>query len=197
MVASLSESRHDFYSHSQSKVDDFNARLSNLVSKVPDLSKDQDGSRTTDTDDLDSITSDPTELYHRDMGTQTDITPPSASRKPTSSSDASTSTLASLTALNSLTTHLTTLLDSTTKNATTAQERITSIQTLRNYLDTLCYASSGLSTWNTPADKNGANGKSEDAVEELKKEIRNVKGVLLSAKRFPSYASTGYYAGGR
>jgi hypothetical protein len=195
MVASLSESRHDFYSHSQSKVDDFNARLSNLVSKVPDLSKDQDGNRPTDSDDLDSITSDPTELYHRDMGTQTDINPPSTSHKSTTPS--SSDSLASLTTLNSLTTHLNTLLDSTAKNATTAQERITSIQTLRNYLDTLCYASSGLSTWNTTVDKNGANGKSEDAVEELKKEIRNVKGVLLSAKRFPSYASTGYYAGGR
>jgi hypothetical protein len=197
MVASLSESRHDFYSHSQSKVDDFNERLSKLVSKVPDISKEQDGSRTNDADDLDSITSDPTELYHRDMGTQTDIVPPGGARKPTSPSDHSADSLASLAKLNSLSTHLNTLLDSTAKNATSAQERITSVQNLRNYLDTLCYASSGISTWNTNGhnDKSGANGKTEDAVEELKKEIRNVKGVLLSAKRFPSYATTGYYAG--
>jgi hypothetical protein len=197
MVASLSENRHDFYTHSQSKVDEFNERLSKLVSKVPEISREQDGSRTNDSDDLDSITSDPTELYHRDMGTQTDVVPPSSTRKAASPSDHSADSLASLAKLNSLSSHLNSLLDSATKNATSAQERITSVQNLRNYLDTLCYASSGISTWNTNghSDKSGANGKTEDAVEELKKEIRNVKGVLLSAKRFPSYATTGYYAG--
>jgi hypothetical protein len=196
MVASLSESRHDLYTHSQSKVDDFNARLSKLVSKVPEISKEQEGGRATDTDDLDSVTSDPTELYHRDMGTQTDVVPPSASRKTTSSPpDSSADSLVALAKLSALSNHLNSLLDSTSKNAESAQERITSVQNLRTYLDTLCYASSGISTWNTNGKTDKAGAKNEDAVDELKREIRNVKGVLLSAKRFPSYATTGYYAG--
>jgi hypothetical protein len=196
MVASLSESRHDLYTHSQSKVDEFNARLSKLVSKVPDISKEQEGGRAPDTDDLDSVTSDPTELYHRDMGTQTDVVPPSVSRKTASSpSDDSADSLVALAKLSALSSHLNSLLESTSKNAESAQERITSVQNLRAYLDTLCYASSGISTWNTNGQTDKAGTKNEDAVDELKREIRNVKGVLLSAKRFPSYATTGYYAG--
>lgn len=84
MSASLTESRHDFATHSNSKIDELNDRLSKLVSKIPEARKQATDS---DSDDVESITSDPTELFHRDMGTQTS---PPLSPRPSSPASATT-----------------------------------------------------------------------------------------------------------
>ena len=67
------------------------------------------------------------------------------------------------------------------------KERQEKMSNLRHYLDTLMYASPGISVWSSADDVKGADvdGGREDAIEELKREIRGVKGVMLSAKRFP------------
>lgn len=205
MVGTLQGARHDFYTHSRGKVEELNARLEKLVSRVPSTTGASAVSRGVDAgagdeDDLESITSDPTELYHRDIGTQTDLAPPSAAvpkKKVTTEDPATASTTRDRETLDALTAHLTALTDGVESNATTARARLDSIQTLRHYLDTLTYASAGINVWNGAdgAGATGAGGKKseDDAIEELKKEIRSVKGVLLSAKRFPSY----YGGGGR
>ena len=51
------------------------------------------------------------------------------------------------------------------------------------------YASSGINVWTNTEEVNAAKpAAKKDPIEELKQEIRGVKGVLLSAKRFPSAA---------
>ena len=76
MLDSLTESRHDLASHSQSKLDDFNDRLSKLVSKLPEpKSTAREEIPEIEVDEASSTVSDPTELYHRDMGTQTSPLP--------------------------------------------------------------------------------------------------------------------------
>ena len=194
MSASLADARHEFATHSQSKIDEMNERLGKLVSKAPEAKK--ENANETETDETESETSDPTELYHRDMGTQT--TPPSSRR----SSSADSTTLAAAekktkdmisyqsTNLDILKSHLTSMLQGTESLEQPNKDRQDSVNKLRQYLDSLLYASPGISSiWTTGDDAAATkDGNKDDAVEELKKEIRGVKGVLLSAKRFPGVA---------
>jgi len=74
-----------------------------------------------------------------------------------------------------------------------AEDRLEETNKLRNYLDTMIYRSQTMNVWTadgttTTGSKKDAN---EDAIEELKKEIRGVKGVLLSAKRFAPVSGVG------
>ena len=190
MTQSLTEARHDFSEHSQSKLDEFNDRLGKIVSRQPEPKKAQP---EADVDDVDSITSDPTELYHRDMGTQTS---PELSREASSDSsnpvtvqkDTVTKHEERLKIINS---HFNELISGAGAVGDANKDRQDSVNSLRHYLDNLLYGSVGSSVWEM-----GANGQTvpgveskkgeNNAIEELKKEIRGVKGVLLSAKRFPS-----------
>ena len=189
MSESLSESRHDFAQHSQSKVDEMNDRLGKLVSKTPESKKDKP--LDPEASETESDTSDPTELYHRDIGTQT--SPPPSRCSSTDSSPLSEKKKDMLSyqsnGLDVLKSHLTEILERTESLEQPNKERIESVNKLRLYLDTLMYASPGISVWSTQEEtgKDGKDGK-EDLVEELKREIRGVKGVLLSAKRFPGVA---------
>lgn len=182
MVDTLSDSRHDFLSHSQTKVDEMNERLEKLVSKLPEPKKE-----TSEQDDEEeSVTSDPTELYHRDMGTQTSPLPSRRSSLPGAPEqkkpvDYQTG------ALEIMRSHLTELADGAEQAEEGSKERQDKMNKLRHYLDGLIYGGPTLNAWQTSEDAiTMKNGASDDAIEELKKEIRGVKGVLLSAKRFPA-----------
>ncbi|KAK4539583.1 hypothetical protein LTR36_010519 [Oleoguttula mirabilis] len=198
MIDGMTEARHDFATHSQSKLDDFNDRLSKIVSKVPEPRKDL-LDPDMDVSEVDSVTSDPTELYHRDMGTQTSPDPPphtnnknlaTASTSPLVKKDALTHQTTGLSILKS---HLSELLLAADKQEATNKERQDSINKLRHYLDTVMYGSPNITAWSTseeamtgkPGAAKGKEGR-EDGVEALKREIRGVKGVLLSARRFPA-----------
>lgn len=194
MAASLTEARHDFASHSQGKIDEMNERLEKLVSKIPPGAKTL--KPTDDTvagEDTDSETSDPTELYHRDMGTQT--SPPS-SRRSSSSSDSLTTpakkdpTDYQANGLKILNSHLNELLDAGSRVEKANKQRQESLNKLRHNVDGMMYgAIGGANVWSQTEDVAKKREREQnDAVEELKKEIRGVKGVLLSAKRFPGVA---------
>ena len=192
---SLADARHDLAQHSQSKLDELNTRLTALATKLPPAKKD---AATSDTDtDVSSETSDPTELYHRDMGTQTSPLP---SRRPSSSfssfeaekkKDPLTHSTTVLAILNS---HLNDLLARAEGLEQPNKDRQESMNRLRSYVDTLMYASPGsYGMWNSSAEEGEREkkGREEDVIEEVKREIRGVKGVLLSAKRFPGVAGRG------
>lgn len=182
MVDSLSESRHDLLTHSNSKVEEFNARLEKIVSKIPTPPK-KEGDEKED-DDEESVDSDPTELYHRDMGTQTSdlpsLKPPAVKKTPIDHE---------VGVLDILTSHFAELSDSSDKVGEAQKDRQITINKFRHLLDGMVYNMDGLPTWEAGADGGmqmkppGGNG---DKIEELKKEIRGVKGVLLSARRFPA-----------
>ncbi|WPH01020.1 Hypothetical protein R9X50_00385400 [Acrodontium crateriforme] len=184
MVDALSNARHDFASHSQSKLDDFNERLAKIVSKVPEpVHEAHDG-----LSEIDSITSDPAELYHRDMGTQTSPLPSRRTSTPSilndmSNEDAVSRHIKDVVAIKD---RLTELLDGVEHSRDSDAEQSDQLNKLRLYLDTLLYSSQGINIWTNSEDLTSMKQNSPgDAIEDLKKEIRNVKGVLLSASRFP------------
>ena len=195
-IDSLTESRHDFASHSQSKVDEFNDRLSKIVSRVPAPAKDTERVPQIEISEVDSITSDPTELFHRDMGTQTSPLPSRHSSETSLSTDDSERpgetrdpVNRQTRALDIIYSHLSELAEGASRTADANKQREESVDNLRHYLDTLLYASSGINVWTNTEEVNAAKpAAKKDPIEELKQEIRGVKGVLLSAKRFPSAA---------
>ncbi|OCK74202.1 hypothetical protein K432DRAFT_430168 [Lepidopterella palustris CBS 459.81] len=199
MTNTLAEARHDFASHIQTQMDDLNNRLKNMVSTDPaNTIKSTAIAKYADAvDDVSEADSDPTELYHRDFGTQTS---PNFSRRP---SIASSSTEASppeenivvtghVTRLKILTSHIRELEATKSNDSASTNSLRTQLTDLTTYLNEMSYqnqyygggmgAMYGGSNYGTPKTKDGK----DDQVEALKAEIRGVKGVLLSARNFPA-----------
>lgn len=189
MTDNLTSARHEFAQNSESQITKLNEKLSNIVSTTPSSSKFKIITDGTDSDD-DSIVSDPTELFHRDIGTQTS---PAPSRRLSTSSASSTPALPPKSTtekhqdrLRILSSHLSELLsdaDISEKSTVTAKD---SVSELRDYLNGLMYlppAQIEYGSWNQASLVE--RGRKDDAVTALKAEIRGVKGVLLSARRFP------------
>jgi hypothetical protein len=66
-----------------------------------------------------------------------------------------------------------------------AKDRLEETNKLRHHLDTMMYRVQTANVWNGGfSAESKAGTEPVDAIEEVKKEIRGVKGVLLSAKRF-------------
>ena len=207
MRETLTENRHDFSEHSRTRLDEFNERLSQIVSRVPvkepaptPLHDSIDG------DDDGSEASDPTELYHRDMGTQTSTPLPNEDFLPAARTSAAPALEKDAldhqtTGLTILTTHLNELLEGYSKQETASKETQQKSAALRHYLDLMMYASPDAfgEEWKygtaAAAGPDAVAKKSGDAVEAFKKEIRGVKGVLLSARRFPAAAGVVARAG--
>ncbi|KAG9655518.1 hypothetical protein KCU95_g1639, partial [Aureobasidium melanogenum] len=196
MADNLNEARHDLLEHTGNHVTDFNDKLTKLVSTVPSSAKSLPPTPADLADfDTDSITSDPTELFHRDVGTQTS---PSLSRRTSLSSDTEvvkpdTVPLKQATRLDIIKSHLSELLEGAESNGTSNETLQTSVSETRHYLDGLYYTPPSYS-WNADNTLNASNAskdKQPDAAVTLKAEIRGVKGVLLSAKRFPSVGRVG------
>ncbi|KAI5241386.1 hypothetical protein E4T43_05489 [Aureobasidium subglaciale] len=195
MADNLNDARHDLFEHTSDYVNDFNDRLSEVVSTVPSPAKSFLPNTAEFADfDMDSVTSDPTELFHRDVGTQTS---PSLSRRTSLSSDTDvvkpdTVPVKQATRLEIIRSHLAELLEGTESNGASNQTLQESVGETRQYLDGLYYTPPSYS-WNADntLNTNGAKDKQPDAAVALKAEIRGVKGVLLSAKRFPSVGRVG------
>lgn len=196
MADNLNEARHDLFEHTGNHVSDLNDKLTKLVSTVPSSAKPLPPTPADLADfDTDSMTSDPTELFHRDVGTQTS---PSLSRRTSLSSDTEvmkpdTVPLKQANRLEIIKSHLSELLEGAENNGTSNQTLQTSISETRHYLDGLYYTPPSYS-WNADNSLNASNASKDkqlDAAVTLKAEIRGVKGVLLSAKRFPSVGRVG------
>lgn len=196
MADNLNHARHDMFEHTTQHVTDFNDKLSKLVTTVPQTARPATSTPAEFADfDMDSVTSDPTELFHRDVGTQTS---PSISRRTSISSDAETVKTDSVplkhaTRLEIIKSHLSELLGGAESNGTSNETLQASIGETRHYLDGLYYTPPSYS-WNADNSLNASSSpkdKQPDAAVALKAEIRGVKGVLLSAKRFPSVGKVG------
>jgi hypothetical protein len=184
MTHTLAESRHDFASHTQEQLKELNSRLEKAVSVDP-ASKVK--AITDVADDVSEADSDPTELYHRDFGTQTT---PSLSRRPsTSATDPHPTVTAHESRLKIIKSHLEELDTNRTNDGKSRDALRTKVSDLTTYLTEMdyqnqYYPSMGRygSTYNwSGQSSNGQN----DQMEVLKNDIRAVKGVFLSARNFP------------
>lgn len=186
MTRNLTESRHDFASHTQEQLSKLNERLRDAASVDP-ATKIQ--SKSSDVaDDVSEADSDPTELYHRDFGTQTT---PALSRRP-SAVDAADDDQGVVKGhenrLKILTSHLREL-EATRSNDTASVDSLKSqLVDLDTYLSDMSYQnqyySGGL--YGNPLTSAKTKDGKVDQIEVLKSDIRAVKGVFLSTRNFPS-----------
>jgi hypothetical protein len=190
MAQNLAESRHELFSHTNEKLDDLNKRLAEVVSEDP---AHKAASVSEAVDDVSEAGSDPTELFHRDIGTQTT---PTLSRKSSNlAADEDTSTTAShARRVNIITSHLKELEEMQSGKSTSQNSLRTALSDLESYLTEMSYQSAynpmpGLygGTYGLPK----ADGKS-DQIEAVKADIRAVKGVFLNARNFPAGGPSGF-----
>jgi hypothetical protein len=187
MARDLSEARQEFAAHTQEQLEDLNKRLGEAVSVDPATKLKPNLSDMAD--DVSEADSDPTELYHRDYGTQTT---PNLSRRPSLavSADPEPTVTAHENRLKIITSHLKELEANRSNNTTSAISLQGKVTDLKLYLSEMSYQNQyysnvgGLygSSFGLPT---GADGK-KDQIDNLKQDIRAVKGVFLSARNFPT-----------
>lgn len=207
MIESLNEARHSLADTTLANLTKLNTKLEHTVSEIP-ISQQQISSAFDEVrDDQNppsetSSDSDPTELFHVDVGTQTS---PFISRPSSPTRDSVTSTgdtLAKLTKqearLKDLHHHLSDIMQAGSGVGEADTVLADSIEALTSYLDDLIYNSpyyhgsnhaygTLLATTGTrTAARN--NATRDDVVAQVKAEIRGIKGVLLSARNFPAGA---------
>jgi hypothetical protein len=208
MLDSLTSARHEFAETTLQNLEKLNSKLESTVSHVPYMSSSAVLKRKAeehhDEEDLESIDSDPTELFHRDIATQTSLLQSRKSSLSSSTSlnhvhrDANPTSIQS-TRLSTIHTSLTSLLASTIPSSVSpnATESLKStVKDLQTYLDNLQFSTNslnasnydhifpGFETQKTSAKKNKTG--EDDGAEKFKAEIRAVKGALLSSRTFPA-----------
>jgi len=171
MIESLTAVRHSLFETASGNLDTLNSKLESAVSKIPEGSHqpDDDGS------DVESMSSDPARFYNRSTATQTS---PHLSR---STSLTSSPGLQPVSPNQLQEDGITEIYNKLTgiQLMNTSSLLETSISDLRKYLDGLPHLDS------TQSGKLWEKSK-PDEYSKLKAEIRGVKGVLLSARNFPS-----------
>lgn len=198
MVENLTSARHDFADHVNSHLHDLNDKLGEAVSIDPEklpiarlvtLKASKENDITSDAGTSDS---DPTELFHRDCGTQTSLEvantttvagSESSDDSPPPDCDAVETQSKQLSRITSLCTDLNT--DSSSEGQT-AQEISTTIKVLNDYLYSMTYPPNAPYVPNVGPFGNESERTTDDEISRMKTEIRGVKGVLLSARHFPS-----------
>ncbi|RYC65289.1 hypothetical protein CHU98_g916 [Xylaria longipes] len=190
MVDNLNEARSEYYEHVNEKLSQLVEKLEGAVSEVPykngKLLKSQLLDRATD--DNESITSDPTELFHRDVGTQTSP-PPSIIATTSNTSNSSEKPVDiqanRLSAISALLRDLT--LIHTQKAESTADVR-SAIGEIRDQVDKLAYPPvQDFSTFGGLGY--GQSAEPDDEFKKTKDAIRSVKGIFLSSRSFPAVAT--------
>ena len=197
MTQNLTESRHDFAAHASEQLSNFNKRLEGAVSTDP---ADTPKKVSDAADDISEADSDPTELYHRDFGTQTT---PTLSRRPSASSthEVEKSVVTGHgDRLKIIASHLKELEASRNNDFASSDSLRTKLSDLTTYLGEMSYQNQyysnvgGIysSNYGLPKTKDGK----DDQIEVLKADIRAVKGVFLSARNFPAGGRNSPRAGG-
>jgi hypothetical protein len=185
MTQNLTESRHDLAQHTQEQLAEFNKRLGNVVSVDPATQ----AKKITDTaDDVSEADSDPTELYHRDYGTQTT---PDLSRRPSvlNAADAEPIVTRHEDRLKTIKSYLQELETTRSSDSTSADSLRTNVSDLTTYLGEMSYQNQYYSMSGLYGPNYGTSGVKDgktDQIEVLKSDIRAVKGVFLSARNFPT-----------
>ncbi|KAI0154457.1 hypothetical protein GGR57DRAFT_467112 [Xylariaceae sp. FL1272] len=177
MVENLNSARSDYYTNVGGKLDELNQRLARVVSKVPSRPSSQGHSA----EDSESVSSDPTEMFHRDVGTQTTDLPQyiettAADEKPI---DVHTRRLAALKL------RLSEIRSTKDRMANQTKELITLVGEVREGIEAATNAPrSDFSSYNGLSY--GRTAEPDDEFKKTKDAIRGVKGLLLSSRNFPA-----------
>lgn len=186
MAENLAEARHDFAAHTQEQLVELNKKLGESVSVDPASKVKKTASEIGD--DVSEADSDPTELYHRDYGTQTT---PNLSRRPSlADTDAHPTVTAHEKRLKIISSHLNEIATNRSNTRVSQDSLQNQVSDLTTYLNDMSYQNQYYSSmgghWGSSYGlPSGKDGK-KDQVEILKQDIRAVKGVFLSARNFPT-----------
>lgn len=183
MSESLASARHELAETAQEKLNTFNEKLKPLVSELPQPNL-AHGEAYKDREDYDSD-DDPTEMFHRDIGVQTSDELETIAVPDVKPAAVNTQT-AKASLLNTNLMEIDLAISSESHSGGQIQ---TEINNLKTYLDTLMYKPPSF-TYGSSVTY-GAKKDEDDEIGRLKKEIRAVKGVLLSAKSFPGASGAG------
>ncbi|KOS41120.1 hypothetical protein ACN38_g8015 [Penicillium nordicum] len=212
MLANLTSARHELANTAETNLQKLNEKLEKTVSVIPaELTARKSKSyNDEEDDDASSITSDPTELFHRDVATQTSPEPTPVVGATGAVNSADSAAVSPLTAVDthisrveSITSKLREIVDSEKDASTLDDSTRTRLTELHHYCDGLIYSGPTYSTgsygvWNSNtsgSNDNSSMRKAEDeAIAGFRADIRGVKGALLSARNFP--ASRGGRLGG-
>ncbi|EER29110.1 Peroxisomal membrane anchor family protein [Coccidioides posadasii C735 delta SOWgp] len=200
MIASLTGARHELAETAQRNLETLNEKLELNVSTIPPAamkSRKHASSDEGEAGEADSITSDPTELFHRDIATQTSPeleNPPSTLPKPDSLTESQKALDTHVSRLSSISSQLNDILYAEMQNDLSINNVKDRISNLQTYLDSLAYSSpSYLSSSlygtygdDSKGDKQGMSSGEADAIAAFRAEVRSAKGVLLSARNFPA-----------
>ncbi|POR37787.1 Uncharacterized protein TPAR_02012 [Tolypocladium paradoxum] len=185
MVESLTDARSDLYGTSSKKLDALVAKLEKTVSEIPPGVKAQPAT----VDDA-SDAEDPTEMFHRDIGTQTSLpaTPDAAapSSKAAAAAAAESESKRQADRLSTLTKTLSGLKDQFRTQSEDMDDIRTLLDVFRDDLDGMTYG--GQTQFVGGYDVYGGAKKTEpeDEIRKVRDNIRRVKGVLLSTRSFPA-----------
>ncbi|XXG97552.1 hypothetical protein Hte_003857 [Hypoxylon texense] len=193
MVETLNDSRSDYYAHVNEKLGQLVEKLEDVVSEVPYKngkplkSKHDEGAYEDD----ESTFSDPTELFHRDIGTQTSPMMLAADRPPSRNTpnqgdkpvDAQVRRLAALRAsvreLNEM--HI--------RRAESSAETSAKLREIRDEVDKLGAPAMMDFSSSYGGLGYGRSSEPDDEVKKTKDAIRSVKGMFLSTRSFPAAAA--------
>ncbi|KFY30279.1 hypothetical protein V493_02026, partial [Pseudogymnoascus sp. VKM F-4281 (FW-2241)] len=186
MASALSDSRHELAAAAQAHLDTLIGKLKPLVSEVPQPVLAQ-GERYEDNDGEDSD-GDPTEMFHRDIGVQTS---PAISRPSSPSQEPKVSVAEAQAKKASNIGAVLSEVDLTIASELHETSRLQDgVDDLKKYLDSLMYNPPTFSYGAGSAF--GAKRDEDDEIGRVKREIRAVKGVLLTARSFPGVGAAGY-----
>lgn len=207
MLSNLTSARQELASTATSNLQKLNEKLEQNVSVIPESLKNKTANTENDSSstDTESITSDPTELFHRDVATQTatsDFAATYNNNKTGTDKDSPADPTAAVTdhlkRLESIRSQLRECSATEKESSTLDSGMRTRLNELHHYLDGLIYSKpgfnplSGYGMYSTPGMDSGSGaatgvGKGEeDAIANFRAEIRGVKGALLSARNFPA-----------
>ncbi|KAK1248061.1 hypothetical protein MKX07_000949 [Trichoderma sp. CBMAI-0711] len=178
MVEKQTSARIELHETAASKLDAIVARLENTVSVVPSY-KSASGTSASDASE-----DDPSEMFHRDVGTQTSL-PTSPSTASLQEKDGAQSRIQEE-RLSKLAKSLKGLTDDFTSQSNDSQDIKVLLDVFRDDLDTMTYGHHAELFGGF--DKRKKKPGSEDEIRKVRDNIRRIKGVLLSARTFPTSA---------
>ncbi|KAI1412417.1 peroxisomal membrane anchor protein conserved region-domain-containing protein [Hypoxylon sp. FL1857] len=189
MVETLNDSRADYYAHVSEKLEQLVEQLEDAVSEVPYKNGKPLRSKQEESvyGDDESTFSDPTELFHRDFGTQT--SPMMLAEDARSSSPTDKPIDAQARRLSALRASLREMNDMHIHHAESSAELNALLREVRDEVDKLgAPPLADFSSFHGGLTY-GRSSEPDDEVKKTKDAIRSVKGMFLSSRSFPATAA--------
>lgn len=190
MLESLTEARHDLADQTLEELEKLNTKLEGTVSHVPYIASTavKKALAEQEHDDVASIDSDPTELFHRDIATQTSPGLSRASSEISLSRHTLDPTVAQAERLSGLSYSLRSLANDIEHRHNTEKYLQKTVEDFQKKLETYESSYSLLKGDYLSSSTNSDAKKTTSTQEALKfkQEIRALKGAFLSSRNFPS-----------